>query len=222
MDKTKEISLKSKNVLSYYVFCNKLKTVMRKGWQDWTVKKDRLESVAEHIYGVQMLAISMHSEFGYKVNLDKVLKMLAIHETEEIIIGDLTLFDINREEKAKLGHDAIQKIFEPLVKKDEYINLILEFDERKTPEAQFAYFCDKLEADLQARLYDLEGCMKKVKLNKNERYRASEDVRKYVDQGLTWGQMWLRFGWDRYNYDKNFLAVSKFAYENDILRSEDK
>ncbi len=205
--------IKAENVLKYYMLCNKLKTVMRAGWQDWNVKKERLESVAEHIYGVQMLAIAMQSEYKYNIDLEKVLKMLAIHETEEIIIGDLTIFDISREEKAKLGHEAIQKIFSSLADKDELISLILEFDERKTPEAKFAYHCDKLEADLQARLYDLEGCMKKVKLNKNERYRASEDVRKLLDQGLSWGQMWLKFGWDRYNYDENFLAVSKAIYD---------
>ena len=214
-EKTKS-SNKAENVIRFYTFCNKLKYVLRKGWQDWGVRKERLESVAEHIYGVQMLAIAMHSEFGYKLNLDKVLKMLAIHETEEIIIGDLTIFDISREDKAKLGHDAIQKVFFSLINKEEYISLILEFDERQSPEAKFAYFCDKLEADLQARTYDLDGCMKKVKLNKNERYKASDDVRKYVDQGLTWGQMWLKFGQQRYDYDVNFLAVSNFAYENDF------
>ncbi len=217
----KELDEKAERVLSYYVFCNKLKNVLRKGWLDWAVKRERLESVAEHIYGVQMLAIAMRSEFSYAVNIEKVLKMLAVHETEEIIIGDLTLFDIEREEKAKLGHEAIQKILSPLIDGEEYLKLILEFDERKTPEAKFAYHCDKLEADLQARVYDLEGCMKKVKLSKNKRYKASEDVRNLLNSGLSWGQMWLKFGWMRYEYDDNFLAVSKFAYNNDILKKED-
>ena len=207
------------NVVNYYIFCNKLKSVLRKGWQDWSVKRERLESVAEHIYGVQMLAIAMRSEFGYKLNIEKVLKMLAVHETEEIIIGDLTLFDIDRETKEKLGHEAVQKILSPLIEGDEYIKLILEFNERKTTEAKFAYHCDKLEADLQARVYDLEGCMKKVKLEKNKRYKASSDVRNLLSNGLSWGQMWLKFGWMRYDYDENFLAVSKFAYENDILKN---
>lgn len=90
---------RAKNVLKYYVFCNTLKDVVRTGWKDWKVKRERLESIAEHIYGVQMLAIAMKSEYDYDVNIEKVLKMLAVHETEEIVIGDLTFFDINREEK---------------------------------------------------------------------------------------------------------------------------
>ena len=52
---------KEENVIKYYVLCNQLKNVIRTGWKKWHVKKERLESVAEHIFGVQMLAIAMKS-----------------------------------------------------------------------------------------------------------------------------------------------------------------
>ena len=52
---------KCENVVKYYLLCNKLKNLIRTGWKDWNVQSDRLESVAEHIYGVQMLAIAMKS-----------------------------------------------------------------------------------------------------------------------------------------------------------------
>ncbi len=51
---------KEQKVLNYYVICNRLKDVIRTGWKDWNVKRDRIESVAEHIYSVQMLAIAMN------------------------------------------------------------------------------------------------------------------------------------------------------------------
>ena len=34
--------------------------------------------------------------------------------------------------------------------------LFLEFDAHETKEAKFAYMCDKLECDLQCKLYDQE------------------------------------------------------------------
>lgn len=37
---------KEERVLNYYVLCNKLKDVIRTGWKNWNVKRDRLESVA--------------------------------------------------------------------------------------------------------------------------------------------------------------------------------
>ena len=53
--------MKEENVIKYYVLCTKLKDLIRKGWQDWNIQRDRVESVAEHIYGTQMLAIAMYS-----------------------------------------------------------------------------------------------------------------------------------------------------------------
>ena len=165
---------KTENVIRYYVLCNKLKDVIRTGWKDWKVKRDRIESVAEHIFGVQMLAIGMYSEYQYNIDISKVIFMLAVHELEEIYIGDLTLFQISKEEKEKLGHEAIIKVLGDLLDKEQIINLILEFDERKTPEALFAYQCDKLECDLQSKIYDEEHC---VDLNHQEGNTTLENIR---------------------------------------------
>jgi putative hydrolase of HD superfamily len=71
---------KEKRVINYYVLCNKLKNVIRTGWKDWSVQRERLESVAEHVFGVQMLAIAMKSEYNYDVDILKVIMMIAIHE----------------------------------------------------------------------------------------------------------------------------------------------
>ncbi len=87
---------KEENVVNYYVICNKLKNVIRKGWIDWRVQRERIESVAEHIFSVQMLAIAMKSEYQYEIDIMKVILMLAIHELGETVIGDLTLFDSRR------------------------------------------------------------------------------------------------------------------------------
>ena len=206
---------KEENVIRYYVLCNKLKNVIRAGWKDWNVKKDRLESVAEHIYGVQMLAIAMYSEYKYDIDIMKVIYMLAVHELEEIYIGYLTHFQIDKEEKKKIGHAAVNKVLGNLSDKDKITDIINEFDERKTKEALFAHFCDKLECDLQSKLYDLEGC---VDLNKQENNATyyNERVQKLLKEGKSWSDMWLLYGQERYNYDENFMKVSDYALNNDI------
>ena len=206
---------KAKNVISYYVLCNKLKNVIRTGWQDWKVSKERIESVAEHVYGVQMLAIGMYSEYQYNLDLKKVIMMLAIHELGETVIGDLTQFQISKEEKEKIEHEAVHKILEPLVIGDEIENLFLEFDARKTKEALFAYQCDKLECDIQCKLYDEEGC---VDLTKQEGNKTADDkqVKSLLEAGKSWSDMWIEFGRLRYPYDQNFFEVSNYITDNKI------
>lgn len=210
---------KESNVIRYYVFCNKLKNIVRTGWKDWQVKRERLESVAEHIYGVQMLAIAMKSEYEYDIDLEKVLFMLAVHELEEILIGDLTLFDISKEEKEKMGHEAVEKVLEGLMEKEKIQSLIIEFDERKTKEADFAYHCDKLECDLQAKIYDEEGCVDLNNQQGNKSFTTPE-VQNLLKSNKTWSGMWLDFGQKRYNYDENFKRVSNYAKYNKINNVE--
>ena len=93
---------KEEKVINYYIICNRLKNVIRKGWKVWNVQRDRVESVAEHIFGVQMLAIAMKSEYQYDIDLLKVILMLAVHELGETIIGDLTQFEIDDHEKKRI------------------------------------------------------------------------------------------------------------------------
>ncbi len=208
---------KEKSVIEFYLMCNKLKRVIRTGWQDWNVKAERLESVAEHIYGVQMLALAMKSQYQYDIDISKVIKMLAVHELEEIFIGDLTLFQISKEEKDILGHEAVSKVLKDLIDRQEIKSLIVEFDERKTREAKFAYQCDKLECDLQSRVYDTNA---EVPLDAESQINNSaylnEDVQDLLAQGKSFSQMWMQFGRNRYPYDENFKKVSQTAENMDF------
>ena len=206
---------KEQKVLVYYILCNKLKNIIRTGWKDWNVQRERLESIAEHVYGVQMLAIAMKSEYEYDIDLEKVIFMLAIHELGETMIGDLTQFQISRDEKEKIEHEAVHNILEGLLDGKIIEELFLEFDERKTKEALFAYQCDKLECDLQCKLYDQEHC---VDLNNqsNNDTKENERVKKLLESGESWSTMWLQFGQQTYPYDENFRAISNYALNNTI------
>lgn len=212
---------KEENVLKYYVLCNRLKNTIRTGWKNWNVERDRLESVAEHIFGVQMLAIAMKYEYEYDINILKVVFMLAVHELEEIYIGDLTQFQISKEEKEKLGHVAVQRVLDGLLNKEDIESMVIEFDERKTKEADFAYHCDKLESDLQCKLYDEE---KTVNLNKQEQNPTFNDsnLQRLLKIKKSWSAMWLTFGQDFYNYDENFTNISNYAMNNNISRFLEK
>ena len=208
---------KVENIVRYYTLSYKLKDIVRTGWVDWHVSRNRVESVAEHIFGVEMLAIAMKSEYGYDVNLEKVILMIAVHELEEIYIGDLTPFQISRDEKEKLGHEAIEKVLDGLLLKDEIRSLILEFDERKTKEALFAYYCDKLECDLQCKLYDEESC---VDLDKEmvNRELYNPDAKDMYEKGASWSNMWITNDQKRCSFDENFNEVAEYIKNEGIVK----
>ena len=206
---------KEESVINYYVICNRLKNVIRTGWKNWNVQRERIESVAEHIFGFQMLAIAMKSEYQYEVDIMKVIFLLAVHELGETVIGDLTQFQISKDEKEKLEHQAVNKILSGLLDGNQIEQLFLEFDSHSTKESMFAYQCDKLECDLQSKRKDEEGC---VDLNNQEGNATMENARvqELLKTGASWSTMWLRFGQQVYPYDNNFRAVSDYAINNDI------
>ena len=173
---------KEERVINYYVLCNKLKTTIRTGWKDWKVNKERLESVAEHIYGTQMLAIAMKSEYEYDIDIYKVIMMLAVHELEEIYIGDLTSFQITKQEKMKIGTEAVKKVLSNLTNKLEIENLILEYEKRETKEAKFAKICDKLQCDIQCKLYCEENSLD-INKKENENNLKDERVQEFIQRG---------------------------------------
>lgn len=209
------MSSKAQKVIDYYLLCRTLKDTIRTGWQVWNAKRDRLESIAEHIYGVQMLAIAMKSEYRYDIDLTKVIFMLAIHELGEIVIGDLTQFEIDKADKEKAEHAAVHNILANLLDGEQIEALFLEFDAHETPEAKFAYQCDKLECDLQCKLYDEENCVDLADQADNKIMQDAR-VKKLLEAGDSWSEMWLKFSQQAYPYDKNFRAVSNYAIKHKL------
>jgi len=209
---------KEEKVINFYVICNRLKNVIRTGWKDWQVKKERIESVAEHIYGTQMLALAVYSEYNYNIDIVRVIYMLAVHELGETIIGDYNPFDISKEEKIKIEHEAIHNILKKLSKGIDIENLLLEFDENNTPEAKFAYMCDKMECDIQCKLYDEAGCVDVN--NPNVFNNLNEAEQSLVKAGQKWSELWLNYDQEHCGYDENFTALSNYLLENDISDAE--
>ena len=91
---------KIQKLIKFYLLATSLKDRIRSGWNKWNIDRQRVESVAEHIYGTCILAIAIDSEFNLNIDIYKVVMMMVLHEIEEVKIGDLTPFDkITAEEK---------------------------------------------------------------------------------------------------------------------------
>ncbi|MBQ9314596.1 MAG: HD domain-containing protein [Clostridia bacterium] len=195
------------SIIKFYMICNRLKEKIRTGWQEIEISADRLESVAEHIYGCLILAIAMDSEYHLNLDMYKVLKMLTLHELEETIMKDFTIRDnITREQKNELGRKCVIEVTDGLIKQNEIVALLDEFNAHQTKESIFCYHIDKIECDFQAKLYDLKGYFKLEK--------ALEDIQYYGEKGnaikekvRTASDVWIEYDKQLYEDDQMFHTL---------------
>lgn len=198
---------KAKRIIDFYLYVNKLKYKIRTGFVEIGITKERLESVAEHIYGCLMLSIAVDSEYDLNIDMYKVLKMLTIHELDEVLKPDFTLRSgITKEEKIKIGVESINIVASTLSSGDELISLVNEFNEGKTKEAKFCYLIDKMECDMQAKVYDLDGNFLIEKAKEDLVYYGSS-AKKIEKNAKTASDYWILYDKPKFKNDKIFKLL---------------
>lgn len=237
MPKDSTQQFKYEKIFKFYYLNFKLKNKIRSGWDNkhWNIKADRLEKISEHVVETIALAIKMDSEFGYskdsnirrKINLDYVVKQLAIHEVGEALIGDITPFDgMTPIQKEEVEHEAMIKVVGTLDEKDELLKLLFEFDKKISNEALFAYFCDKMDADLQSKFYQDSGLHNSLDNQQNNCVIKSEKVKQMIKNGAkTAFDIW--YEWDKDIYQDNktfpeFAHLLKMTKDNNLLMTDSR
>lgn len=199
-------------VIDFYDNLSILKEKERTGWIKWNVT-GRRESVNDHSSSAQNLAWALYLEYDIDVDIEHVVSMLSIHEIGESKIGDITAYDgISPEEKAKREREAVVSLCSNFKKCDILISLFDEFEAKETPEAKFAYLCDKLDFNLQARLYcNADRCS----IEKATYEMISiKQIQQIIENGAktAWDVFWQA---DKPKYDgtylENFFAMLKNA-----------
>lgn len=139
-------------ILQFIGKAEQLKKEMRHSW----LSNNRQESVAEHTWRMALMAILLKDQLQVEVSLEKVLKMIIIHDLVEIEAGDVSALDVLRnpgikEEKVAKELKAIENIKQELSGKvgQEIYDLWHEFEAKATSEAKFANALDKLEVQIQ-------------------------------------------------------------------------
>ena len=115
----------------------------------------------------------------------------------------------------KIEHEAIKKVLGDIIKNEEYYELLMEFDERKTRESIFAYRCDKLDADIQAKVYQDMGYQNPLDMQENNVVFKSKKVQQMVQDGAkTAFDIW--YEWDKAIYldDETFSSILNCVKEN--------
>lgn len=142
---------KFKPLLHFFEKIEKLKTVKR---ALRVSDQSHQESPAEHSWRMAIMALLLSEDLKIKIDIIKVIKMILIHDLGEIAVGDVWLVKKNKKaEKTKFQQElqGVKKIF-ALLPKDQAKSLQklwLEFANRQSAEAKFAYALDKIEVIIQ-------------------------------------------------------------------------
>ena len=213
--------MKNDNIIRFYILANKLKNIIRRGWVEIGISKERLESDAEHIYGTLMLAIAINSEYELDLDMYKVLKMLALHETEEIIMPDYTVrSNVTKEEKNRQGKDAVSKVVSGLACENDIKKLLDDYRKRDSKEAKFAHLVDKIECDFQAKIYDLEGFMDYNKAREDLIYYGTR-AEEIDSKSKTAADFWIEYDRPKYKDNKIFRELIDDIKNIDIKKYEE-
>lgn len=132
----------------------RLKNVLRAGWTRHDIPSDKVESVADHSYGVALLSLLL-----CPAELDKtrVLELALLHDVAEIEVGDITPHDgISSEEKRQRELSAARDLLGGLSEGESLLKRFYEVTDAESPEARFVKAIDKLEMALQSLNYQDE------------------------------------------------------------------
>ena len=140
----KEIALNPiENVLEFMIEIEKLKDVHRK---TRPVGLERYENSAEHSWHVCLSALMLKDYSNEPINIDRVIKMLLIHDLGEIDAGDTIIYASETNELKEQEEAGIKRIFDilPEGKTHEYLALWREFELGESCDARYAKAIDRV------------------------------------------------------------------------------
>lgn len=115
----------------------------------------RHESVAEHCWRTALMAMLLESEFP-QANMNKVIKMILIHDLGEAFTGDIPCFNKTSKDETNESNvldDWVKTFPEPEQK--QWLELYAEMNALETQEAKIYKALDKMEAVIQHDESDL-------------------------------------------------------------------
>jgi putative hydrolase of HD superfamily len=131
-------------IVDFILELDKLKGVTRKVRP---LGLERYENSAEHSWQLALLAVSLAPYAEAGLDIDRVIKMLLVHDIGEIDTGDTMVYveeGLAERKAAELA--SVQRIFGmlPEAQGAQLLALWREFEDAATPEARFAHAVDRV------------------------------------------------------------------------------
>jgi len=156
-------------ILDFIVEVEKLKAVLRK---TRPVGLDRYENSAEHSWHVCLAALMLREFANEDIDIDRVIRMLLIHDLGEIDAGDQIVYADHTESRYQEERAGVTRVLAilPGDMAKEYLALWEEFEAGDTAESRYARAIDRVPP----LLHNLRGGGHSWKENDISRTRVLE------------------------------------------------
>lgn len=127
---------------------DRLKSILR---ASRLIDGTRFENSAEHSWHIMLYALVLADQAGPDVRIDRVLRMLLIHDIVEIDAGDAPIHgQVDHAAMALKEAAAADRLFGllPADQADEFLALWQEFEAAQSPDALFAKAIDRMPSPI--------------------------------------------------------------------------
>lgn len=142
------------------------------------------ENDAEHSHHACLIAIVLE-EFAPEINLEKVLKMLIIHDLVEIYSGDTFAYDeLGKKIQKEKEYEAADKLYSILPSQlgQDLYNLWVEFEEMETKDSIYANAVDRLQPILMNYYNPQGGTWKEFSVSREQVEERIKPIRSVSPQ----------------------------------------
>lgn len=167
--------------MEFIVELDRMKTILR---QTSLITEDKREDDAQHSWHIAVMSMVLSDYSNKEIDVNKVIKMLLIHDLVELHAGDTFCYDEEgNKDKRQREVEAAEKIFGMLdsSKGLEFRGLWDEFEEMETPEALFAASMDRLQPMLN-NYYNGGGSWRKHGVAQSDIYKRISPVKDSSDK----------------------------------------
>ncbi|MFA0811602.1 HD domain-containing protein [Microbulbifer epialgicus] len=136
------------NILEFLVETEKLKNILRK---TRPVGLSRRENSAEHSWHVCLAALMLKDYANESIDINRVIKMLLIHDLGEIDTGDTIVYAAETAELKSAEEEGVKRLLDKLPEGqgNEYLLLWREFEAGETADSRFARAIDRVPPLIQ-------------------------------------------------------------------------
>ena len=147
------------NLIKVFDFIREIEALKAVERKTRPIGLQRFENSAEHSWHICLTALMLKDHANAEVNIDRVIKMLLIHDLGEIDAGDVIVYASDNEDYKAAEAQGLRRVMSllPEQKAAEFIALWEEFEQGDTADSRFAKAVDRIPPVLQNLDGNLHG-----------------------------------------------------------------